>query len=160
MDFEDKLKKAILRGQNRGSSNRTSQQQKQLSLDELKNRHSEYRLSLSDYIEQGLKKLCEHFPGFEFETIYGERGWGGAIYRDDIRRDATGKTGSFYSRLEITVRPINEFNVLNIVGKGTIQNKEIFAWNFFKDIPEVSTEEFQKKTDTWILLYAEKFASM
>lgn len=160
MDFDDALKNAILRGQDRGGSIRDSEHQKQLSEDELKNRHSKYRLVLSDYIEQVSKKLADHFPGFEYETIYGERGWGGAVYRDDIRRGASGKGGSFYSRLEITVRPMNEFNVVNIAGKGTIHNKEHFNWNFFKDVADVSTEEFQKKIDSWILLYAEKFASM
>lgn len=160
MDFDDALKNAILRGQDRAGSLRDSEHKKQLSIDELKNRHSKYRLSLSDYTEHGLKKLADHFPGFEYETIYGSRGWGGAVFRDDIRRGASGKGGSFYSRLEVTVRPMNEFNVVNIIGKGTIHNKEIFNWNFFKDVADVSEEEFQKKIDSWILAYAEKFASV
>ncbi|MCP4478722.1 MAG: hypothetical protein GY818_11585, partial [Planctomycetaceae bacterium] len=101
----------------------------------------------------------DHFPGFEYETIYGDRGWGGAVARDDITRAATGKSGSFFSRLELTVRPLNEFNVVNITGKGTIQNKEVFNWNYFKDIPETDRDEFAEKIDTWILQYAEQFAS-
>ena len=160
MDFDEALKNAINRGQDRADSQRDLDNKKQLSVDELKNRHSQYRLSLSEYIEPVLRKLCEHFPGFEYETIYGSRGWGGAVHRDDIRRGDTGKSGSFYSRLEITVRPHNEFNVVNIAGKGTIHNKEIFSWNYFKDIVEVSPEDFQQKIDAWILMYAEKFASM
>ena len=160
MDFEDRLKQAITRGQEHGTQRKSSEEQKQLSAEFLKNRHAEFRLVLSDYIEAGVRRLGEHFPGFEYETIYGDRGWGGAVFRDDITRGKTGKSGSFYSRLEISVRPLNEFHVLNISGKGTIHDKEYFSWNFFRDIPDVSIEEFKEKVDAWILVYAEKFASM
>ena len=160
MSFEDQLKKAISRGQQQGSSRREHDEKEALSADALKNRHNEYRLKTSEYIESGVRKLEEHFPGFKFETLFGDRGWGGAVSRDDITRGKTGKSGSFYSRLEITVRPINEYNVLNICGKGTIQNKEEFNWNFFREISDVSLEEFTEKVDTWILVYAEKFASL
>ena len=160
MDFEDQLKKAISRGQEHGSARKSSQEQKQHSEEFLKNRHAEFRLALSDYIETGVRKMTEHFPGFQYETIYGDRGWGGAVYRDDLKRGNTGRSGSFYSRLEISVRPLNEFNVVNVSGKGTIFDKEYFSWNFFKDIPEVTLDEFKEKVDSWILLYAEKFASM
>ncbi len=160
MNFDDQLKKAITRGQELGNLARDSKDQEKLSAESLRNRHSQFRLQFSDYIEAGLKRLVEHFPGFEFETVYGERGWGGAVYRDDITRVKTGKSGSFYSRLEITVRPANEFNVVNIAGKGTIHNKELFNWNFFRDIPDVTSHEFEQKIDAWILVYAEKFASM
>ena len=160
MDFEDQLKKAINRGQEQGSLRKSSEVSKQLSEESLKNRHAEYRLQLSDYIESCVKRLGEHFPGFQYETVFGDRGWGGAVFRDDITRGKSGKSGSFYSRLEITVRPLNEFNVLNITGKGTIHDKEYFSWNFFKDIQDVSADEFKEKLDSWILVYAEKFASM
>lgn len=159
MDFEEKLRKAINRGEERSFHRREDQEQKKLSREDLKNRHNEFRLNLSDYIEKSLKKLIDHFPGFEYETIYGDRGWGGAISRDDITRSAMGKSGSFFSRLELTVRPLNEFHVVNITGKGTIQNKEMFNWNYFKDIPETDSEEFKKKIDAWILQYAEQFAA-
>ena len=160
MSFEDQLRKAISRGQDQGTSRREANEQEQLNADALKNRHNQYRLQVSDHIEVGVKKLCEHFPGFTYETIYGDRGWGGAVYRDDITRGISGKSGSFYSRLEITVRPINEFNVLNISGKGTVHNREQFNWNFFREIQEVSIDDFKEKVDSWILVYAEKFASV
>ena len=160
MSFEDQLKKAISRGQQHGSSRRENQEKETLSADALKNRHNEFRLKLSDHIETGVRRLEEHFPGFAFETLFGDRGWGGAVSRDDITRGKSGRSGSFYSRLEITVRPMNEYNVLNITGKGTIHNKELFNWNFFREIPEVSLEEFKEKVDSWILVYAEKFASL
>lgn len=160
MNFDDQLKKAINRGQERGHLRRQSEEQNLTSMESLKNRHNQLRLHLSDTIELGLKRLAEHFPGFRYETVYGDRGWGGAVFRDDITRGNTGKSGAFYSRLEITVRPLNEFNVLNISGKGTIHNKEYFNWNFFKDIPDISVQEFEEKIDSWILVYAEKFASL
>lgn len=159
MDFEKKLRKAINRGEERSFNRKEDLQQEKLSREDLKNRHNEFRLNLSDHIEKSLKKMIDHFPGFEYETIYGDRGWGGAVARDDITRSVTGKSGSFFSRLELTVRPINEFNVVNITGKGTIQNKEIFNWNYFKDIPETDSDEFTEKIDTWILQYAEQFAA-
>lgn len=160
MSFDDQLKKAISRGQQQGSDRREHEEQETLSADALKNRHNEFRLKLSEHVENAVRKLEEHFPGFRFETLYGDRGWGGAVSRDDITRGKTGRSGSFYSRLEVTVRPLSEFNVLNITGKGTIHNKEVFSWNFFKEIPEVSLEEFKEKVDSWILVYAEKFASL
>ena len=160
MDFDEQLKKAINRGQEQGSLRKSSEESKQLSEEYLKNRHAEFRLQLSDYIEAGVRRMGDHFPGFQYETVFGDRGWGGAVYRDDITRVKSGKSGSFYSRLEITVRPLNEFMVLNISGKGTIFDKEYFSWNFFKDIPDVSANEFKEKLDSWILVYAEKFASM
>lgn len=160
MNFDDQLKQAIHRGQETASRNRDSSEQQALTADALRNMHNQHRLALSDYIETGLRRLVEHFPGFRYETIYGDRGWGGALFRDDITRIGGGQTGSFYSRLELTVRPLNEFNVVNIAGKGTIQNREYFNWNFFRDIPDVAIDEFEKQIDAWILVYAEKFASM
>ena len=160
MDFDEQLKKAIGRGQEQGSARKSSDEQKQLSAESLKNRHAEFRLEVSDYAESCVKRLVEHFPGFQYETVYGSRGWGGAVFRDDITRIKSGKSGSFYSRLEIAVRPMNEFNVLNVSGKGTIYDKEYFSWNFFRDIPDVTISEFKEKVDSWVLVYAEKFASL
>ncbi len=154
MDFEKQLKSAIDRGKSRGDAEAKAEKEKKLSETDLRSRHVEFRLGLSEHIEQGLKQLCEHFPGFDYETLIGEKGWGGRLSRDDLNRG-----GSFYSRVEIAVRPINEFNVVNITGKGTIKNKEVFNWNHFEDIPDGVMEEFQKKIDSWILMYAEKFAS-
>ena len=57
------------------------------------------------------------------------------------------------------VRPINELNVVNIAGKGTVANKEIYAWNQFEDISDAKLESFQQIIDSWIVMYAEKFAS-
>lgn len=154
MDFDKQLQSAIERGKNRGDAEAEAKREKKLSKEELRNRHTEFRLKLSEHIEHGLKKLCEHFPGFDYETIYGEKGWGGGLSRDDLNRG-----GSYFSRVEVMVRPLNEFNVVNISGKGTIHNKEVFAWNHFEEIPTSELDDFVAKIDSWILMYAEKFAA-
>jgi len=154
MNFDERLQSAIDRGKTRGQAESKAEQEQKLSQQELRNRHTVFRLKISEHIEEGLRKLCEHFPGFDYETIYGEKGWGGRLTRDDLNRG-----GSYFSRVEAVVRPINEFNVVNIVGKGTVANKEIFSWNHFEDITKADLDEFLKLIDGWIVMYAEKFAS-
>ena len=159
MDFEDKLQKAVQRGQNRNAARSNAEKQAAMSNEQIRNRHNEYRLNLSDHIETCLKQLSGPFPGFEYETIYGEKGWGGAVSRNDIDRGPDGKAGSFFSRVEVTVRPQNEFNVVNIAGKGTIRDKEIFNWNHFEEIHEAKQQDFEQMIDKWILQFAEAFAA-
>jgi hypothetical protein len=158
-DFDSQLEAAIQRGQQRIESRVRSEREAELTIEEIRKRHTEFRLILSEHIETALKKLAHHFPGFRFETIYGSRGWGAAVFRDDIDRGANGKAGSFYSRLEITVRPLNEFNLVNITGKGTIRNKEVLDWNFYENISAARAEIFLQTTDRWILEFAELFAA-
>ncbi len=154
MDFEEQLKQAISRGKERAETERAAGQNRKLSEEELRRHHTDYRLALSEHIEDGLRKLTNHFPGFDYETVYGERGWGGAIKRDDLM-----KGGSFYSRLELVVRPLNQFQVVNISGKGTIKNREVASWNHFQEIEQVDLAEFKTRIDNWILNYAELFAA-
>ncbi len=159
MDFEDQLEKAIQRGQQRNVKREQDRRRETLDADEIKRRHNEFRLHLSDYIEKSLKRLAERFPGFEYEIIYGGKGWGGAIHRQDLTRGPDGRAGSFFSRLELTVRPINTYNVVNIAGKGTIADKELFSWNHFEDIDESVFEAFEQKLNNWMLQFAEQFAA-
>ena len=160
MDFDNELEAAIKRGQQRSEFLQNSAKQAAMSAEEIRNRHNDFRLHLSDHIEECLKKLANHFPGFEYETIYGSRGWGGAVSRNDLDRGRDGRAGSFFSRLELTVRPQNEFNVVNISGKGTIRDKEIFSWNHFEEISEAKNEVFEQILDKWILQFAEQFAAL
>jgi len=159
MDFESELEKAIQRGKSMGEAQNDANKQAATSKEQLRNKHNELRLNLSEHIETGLDKLSNHFPGFEYETLYGHRGWGGAVARNDIDRGPDGKTGTFFSRCEITVRAQNEFDVVNITGKGAIRDKEIFTWNHFEDIPKADQAEFEAVIDRWILEYAEQFAA-
>lgn len=160
MDFESELEKAIQRGQERGSAHSDAKKRAEATKEELRNKHNTFRLNLSDHIENCLRKLANHFPGFDYETIYGEKGWGGAISRNDITRGPDGKAGTFFSRLEITVRPQNEFNVVNIAGKGTIRDKEMFNWNHFEDITTAKQSVFEGVLDKWVLQFAEQFATV
>ena len=48
--------------------------------------------------------LPDHFPGFRFETIVGDRGWGAAVSRDDAGRSPSEARISF-SPMEMTFRP-------------------------------------------------------
>lgn len=159
MDFENKLREAIERGQNRNAARVNAEKKATITKEDIRNRHNEFRLNLSEHIETSFKKLASHFPGFDYETLYGEKGWGGALSRNDIDRGPDGKAGSFFSRVEITVRPQNEFNVVNITGKATIRDKEIFNWNHFEDILDANQESFTELIDTWILQFAETFAA-
>jgi len=159
MDFESELEKAIQRGNSLGHAKNEASKQALNGKEQLRNRHNEFRLNLSEHIEVGLTQLANHFPGFQYETLYGHRGWGGAVARNDIDRGPDGRTGSFFSRVEITVRPQNEFNVVNISGKGAIRDKEIFTWNHFVDIADADQADFTTTIDKWILEYAEQFAA-
>lgn len=159
MDFDSELEAAIKRGQQRNEKRQSSARQAEMTAEQIRNRHNDFRLNLSDHIEAGMKKMANHFPGFDYETIYGERGWGGAISRNDIDRGKNGRAGSFFSRLEITVRPQNEYNVVNIAGKGTIRDKEIFNWNHYEGVTDAKQETFAQLIDKWMLEFAEQFAA-
>lgn len=159
MDFEDKLQKAIQRGQKRNTARANATKKATETNEDIRNHHNVFRLNLSEHIENSMNQMAQHFPGFEYETLYGSKGWGGALSRNDIDRGPDGRAGSFFSRIELTVRPQNEFNVVNIVGKGTIRDKEIFAWNHFEDISEAKQDSLEQMLDKWVLQFAEQFAA-
>ena len=103
---------------------------------------------------------CAHyFPGFQYETLYGERGWGGGCSRDDLRVSPGAKRRSDYSRLEITVRPFSPLHVLELSAKGTIRNKEVFNRTHFEQIEDVDATKFLELVDQWVLEYAELYAA-
>ena len=157
-DFEQRLQKAIERGQQRGQQRAAEARQQQLGEEELKRLHSQYRLMLSEYIETCMKRLPAHFPGFQSETMFGERGWGAACSRDDLRiRD--GRRQNDYSRLELTIRPQSSYNVIDLAGKGTIRNKEVFSRNHFEKVENVDVDTFKQLIDVWILEFAELYSA-
>jgi hypothetical protein len=159
MDFEKKLQKAIERGYRHGSAEAEEQAAREWSEDELKSLHSRHRLQLSEHIESCIRSLCQHFPGFEIETIYGERGWGAACRRDDLRLYSRHERESLYSRLEVTVRPYSSYHVLEVTAKGTIQNKELFQRQHYKPLAEADVAEFIQRIDAWVLEFAELYAA-
>jgi hypothetical protein len=159
MGFEDRLKKAIQRGQHRSEAKLREEQAKKLTEDELRRMHSGYRLRLSEHIESCIRRLPQHFPGFQCETIYGERGWGAACSRDDLRIGPRGKRDNDYSRLEMTIRPFSDLHVLELAGKGTIRNKEVYNRKFFEKLVDVDVDKFEELVDAWVLEYAELYAA-
>ena len=160
MDFEQRLQKAIERGQHRKNERGREAAQQEMTEDELRQLHTSARLELSEKIETGLKKLADHFPGFQSETMFGDRGWGAACSRDDLGPGMDGKRASYYSRLEMTIRPYSDLNVVELTSKGTIRNKELFNRTHFEEIKDVDEETFITLIDAWVLEYAEQFAAV
>ena len=159
MRFEERLQKAIQRGEQRGEQRENKAREKSMNEGDLKTLHSKYRLALSEKIEDCLRQVPNHFPGFQFKTIYGERGWGAAVSRDDIDIGQSGQRNNRYSRLEMTIRPFSIAYVLDLASKATVRNRELFNRNHFEKLEKVDTESFEELIDLWILEYAEQYAS-
>lgn len=157
-EFKSRLESAIARGRKRAEVHASRERQKELSEEELKRLHSSYRLALSDRVESAVRGVADHFPGFREESIFGEQGWGSACYRDDLKIDS-GRRSNQYSRLELVVRPYSDLGVLEIKGKGTVMNQELFNRNYFVPVAEVDLEEFARLIDTWAIEYAELYAT-
>lgn len=128
------------------------------SEEELRLRHGQYRLQLSEHIERCVERLPGYFPGFQYETMFGERGWGAACYRDDVRFDS-GRRHQDYSRLEMTVRPYSSYHVLELAAKGTIRNKELFNRTYYEKIVDADPQKFIELIDLWVLEFAEMYAA-
>ena len=158
MEFDERLRKAIQRGQYRGDARNRQARLQELSEDELRRLHGEYRLKLSEHIENCVRGLPNHFPGFQYETIFGQRGWGAACSRDDIRMES-GRRENDYSRLEMTVRPFSDLHVIELAAKSTIRNKELFNRTHFEKIEDVDLAQFIEFVDLWVLEYAEMYAA-
>ena len=158
MTFDDRLQRAIERRQRRSQAAHDAAKANALSEEELRRRHGDYRLRISEHIEQCVKKVPNYFPGFETEIIYGERGWGAACYRNDIRIEG-GRRNQDYSRLEMTVRPFSPYHVLELTSKATVRNKEIFNRNHYEQIADVELPKFLELIDLWVLEFAEMYAA-
>ena len=158
MDFEQRLQRAIQRGESHRDAMAAEAAGRALTEEECKRLHAQYRLELSEHIERCLQQLPDHFPGFRFETIVGDRGWGGAVSRDDVGLGDGGRR-NLYSRLEITVRPYSTLRVLDVAAKGAIRNKEVFNRNQFQKLAEADTQLLRESIDLWIFEYAERYAA-
>ncbi len=159
MSFEDRLQKAIERGKRKSEAQRSEAEARALTEEELKRMHSAFRLQLSDHIEQRVRQLPVFFPGFRPETLFGDRGWGAACSRDDLRMVDGRRRANDYSRLEMTVRPISSMPVLDLAAKGTIRNKEVFNRTYFEKLEEVDLDKFIELINVWVLEYAELYAA-
>lgn len=158
MDFDERLEKAIARGEKVREAQEREAAGRALTEEEFKRLHATLRLDLADHIEKCLQKLPDHFPGFRWESIVGDRGWGAACSRDDVALGDSGRR-NWYSRLEVTVRPYSAAHVVEIAAKGTIRNKEVFARSQFQKLAESDVQSLRDAVDLWVLEYAEKYAT-
>ena len=157
-DFKSRFESAIKRGQQRRDYSANEAKRKELTEEELKRLHTSYRLALSERIEAKIKKIVDAFPGFREESLFGEVGWGSACYRDDLQIQE-GRRSNQYSRFEMVIRPYSDLRVLDLKGKGTVQNRELFNRSLFRNIDEVDLAEFESVIDAWTIEYAEQYAA-
>lgn len=157
-EFNSRLESAIQRGKRRAEHTASQERQQELSEEELRRLHTSYRLALSERIETAVHRVADHFPGFRIESLFGESGWGTACYRDDLRIE-NGKRTSQYSRLEIMIRPFTDLHVLDLKGKGTVMNRELFNRSHYVEIADVDLDEFRRLIDAWAIEYAEIYAA-
>jgi len=158
-EFDLQIEKAVARGQRERKLKSTRAANKAMSEEELRRLHNEYRLELSEYIEQCLSRLPKYLPGFICQTVVDDRGWGSSCSRDDAGVASDHTRTNFFSRLEIVVRPFGAHHVLDIAAKGTVRNKEIYNRNHYRPLAEVDLEDFKSFVDLWVPQYAEKFAA-
>lgn len=158
-NFEKRLAKAIERGHRAGDERARAEAERALSEKELRGLHTRYRIELSEHIERCLGRLPSHLPGFQVESVVAERGWGAAASRDDIDLKTASRRANLFSRLEILIRPLSEYYVLDVTAKATVRNKEVFARNHYQRLAEVDIDSFTELIDLWVLEFAEKYAA-
>ena len=155
-EFEDQLKKAIDRGHRIRENRETTARNAQLTQDQIRIRHNEQRLAISERIETALKSLVNQLPGFEYENIYGEKGWGGAVSRDELVIQR-GKRATAYSRLEMTVKPFSDVHVVDLGAKGTVRNRELLTRHHYRPVEAADSAEFLELVDRWVIEYAQLY---
>lgn len=159
MGFQERLEKAIERGQRTRDAQREAENRQALNEQELQRLHSQYRLQLSERIERCLAQLVDHFPGFQLDPVVAERGWGAAISRTDLDLRDRRRRAGLYSRFEMVIRPITSYFVLELAAKATIRDKEVFNRSHYQRLADVDLTSFTELVDLWSLEYAELYAA-
>ena len=159
MEFEQRLKRAIQRGEQSRAASDRADIVRQMTAEELKGRYSTGRIEVSGHIENCLRKLVDYFPGFNFTSIVDDTGWGARIVRDDLSLKAGRVHESQYSRLELVVTPRSAADILEVVAKGTIRNREVFHRRYYQRLIELDVAVFNAQIDAWVVEYAEQFAA-
>ncbi len=159
MEFQERLEKAIERGERTGEAKAAAREQQAMSEEDFKRLHSQFRLPLSEHIEKCLKQLPDHFPGFQYTTVVSDVGWGASVSRDDVGPSPDGKRRNFFSRLEMVIRPYSEYHVVELAAKGTVRNKELFNRSHYQRLTEADPTSFTEMIDLWVLEYAELYAA-
>jgi hypothetical protein len=158
MSFRERLQRASERGKQARAAQLNEAAAKALSEEECRRLHSQYRLSLTEYIENCLRELADNFPGFRLETIVDESGWGTAVNRDDLGV-TSGRRGAYFSRLQLVVSPYGKFHVLELAAKGTVRNKEVLSRTHYQRLADVDLESFRELIELWVLDYAELYSA-
>jgi hypothetical protein len=161
MNFNQRLERAIERGQRQRDVESRERALKALTEEECRNLHSKAKLDLSEHVETGILKLAEYFPGFDYETLMSNDGWGARIHRDDLAAGPAGTKGlvHYYSHLEMVIRPYSPSRIVELVARGAIRNKEVLSRSHFQQLTQVDIETFREVIDQWMLEYAEKFSA-
>ncbi len=158
MDFKERLQRASERGQQSRDAKAREEAAKALSEEECRRIHTGHRLTLSENIELCLKQLADNVPGFRFEPVANEKGWGAAVSRDDLSLNG-GRRENYFSRYEALVSPYSKYHVLELTAKGTIRNKENFSRSHYQLLQDIDLESFRELIELWTLDYAEQFAA-
>ncbi len=158
MDFEQRLERAIQRGQRERMRREDAKAAEKMSAEERKTLYSQARLELSERIEQCCRRLADRFPGFQYESILNDEGWGARITRDDLDLNRPHGATNLYSRLQLVISPLGEAPIIELVGKATIRNKEFFHRRHFQQLDQLDLESFAEMIDLWVLEYAERYA--
>jgi hypothetical protein len=158
-DFEKRLEKAIERGQRAGDQRLQAEAEKAQNQQEFRRLHTQYRLELSEHIETCLHQVPEHLPGFQLERVVSERGWGAAVSRDDVEIGENRRPVTRFSRLEVVIRPLGDFYVLEVAAKATVRNKEYFNRTHYQRLGEADMASFTGLIDLWVLEFAELYAA-
>lgn len=158
MDFRERLQAAADRGMRTRNEREKQQAAEAITEEEYRRLHSAARLQLTDHIEACLEQLADNFPGFKYETIVSQSGWGGAVSRDDLLLEA-GKRRNAYSRLQVLVGTHNSYHVLEISAKGAVRNKENFTRQHYVKLADADLDDFKQYIERWVLEYAELYSA-
>ncbi len=159
MEFEQRLERAIERGKRASDARARADAERAMTEAELRRLHTQFRLELSEHIENCLRKLTQHLPGFRVESVASDRGWGAAVSRDDVNLGPDRARGSLFSRFELVIPPLAGSRVLELTAKGTVRNREVLNRNHYEKLADVDVDSFTSLIDRWILEYAERYTA-
>jgi len=159
MEFEDRLRRAIERGTKTRDDRGREELARELTLEELRTLHSRYRLDVSEHVESCLKKLSDHLPGFKYQNIMSEEGWGGRLFRDDLHLVPGKPPESRYSRLDLLISPFTPSGILELVVKGTVRNREVINRKHYQRLGEFDRDAFLELIDLRVLEFAEAYSA-
>ena len=61
--------------------------------------------------------------------------------------------------LTVTERRVGDVTILDLKGKATVMNRELFNRAHFLPVAEVDPEEFEQLIDAWAIEFAEVYAA-